>query len=112
MFIIDGAGNLLRIRRRPRDWEHRETEEDCRFIAENRRWDGDDRESVAKAIGLYDVMPNATSINERWLKQPLVRHGDPKQLIESIQAARRARDRQRAAPGSLRSIRLPANSSG
>jgi hypothetical protein len=62
MFIIDGAGNLLRIRRRPRDWEHRETEEDCRFIAENRRWDGDDRESVAKAIGLYDVMPNATSI--------------------------------------------------
>jgi hypothetical protein len=24
--------------------------------------DGDERESVAKAIGLYDVMPNATSI--------------------------------------------------
>jgi hypothetical protein len=67
MFIIDGAGNLLRIRRRPRDWERRETEEDCRFISENRRWDGDDRESVAKAIGLYDVMPNAHIDSERWL---------------------------------------------
>jgi hypothetical protein len=71
MFIIDTAGNIRRVHRRPRDWEHREAEEDCRFIPENRRWDGDDCEHVAKAIGLYDITPSDSidSANERWLKR-------------------------------------------
>jgi hypothetical protein len=71
MFVIDGGGDLRRTRRRPRNWERREIEEACRFIAENRRWDGDDCETIAKAIGLYDIIPSDSidSANERWLKR-------------------------------------------
>jgi hypothetical protein len=71
MFMIDGGGDLRRIRRRPRDWERREAEDDCRFISENRRWDSDDCECIAKAIELYDVAPSDSidSANERWLKR-------------------------------------------
>jgi hypothetical protein len=50
--VIDGGGDLRRIRRRPRDWEGREAEDDCRFISENRRWD-----------------TGTDSTNERWLKR-------------------------------------------
>jgi hypothetical protein len=54
----------------PRNWEDLEAE-DCRFIPENRRWDGDDCETIAKAIGLYDTIPSESidSANERWLKR-------------------------------------------
>jgi hypothetical protein len=71
MFLIDGGGDLRRIRRRPCDWERREAEDDCRFIAENRPWDGDDCEMIAKAIELYDIAPadSSDSDNERWLKR-------------------------------------------
>ena len=71
MFVIDGGGDLRRIRRRPRNWERREAGEACRFISETRRWDGDDCETIAKAIGLYDIAPSDSmdSSNERWLKR-------------------------------------------
>jgi hypothetical protein len=71
MFMIDGGGDIRRIGRRPRNWERREAEDDCRFIFENRRWDADDREHIAKAIGLYDIIPSDSvdSANERWLKR-------------------------------------------
>jgi hypothetical protein len=71
MFMIDGGCNLRRLRRRPRNRERGEAEEDCRFMPENRRWDGDDCEAVAKAIGLYDIAPGDSidSANERWLKR-------------------------------------------
>ena len=71
MFMIDGGGALQRIRRRPRDWERREAEDDCRFLPENRPWDVDDRERIAQTIELYDIAPSATSdsANERWLKR-------------------------------------------
>jgi hypothetical protein len=71
MFVIDGGGDLRRIRRRPRNWERREAEDDCRFLPENRRWDVDDRERIAQAIELYDVMPSDSidAANERWLKR-------------------------------------------
>jgi hypothetical protein len=71
VFVIDGGGNLRRIRRRPGNWERRETEDDCRFIPENRSWDVDDRERVARAIELYDIIPSDStdSANERWLKR-------------------------------------------
>jgi hypothetical protein len=38
---------------------------------ENRRWDVDDRERIAQAIELYDVMPSDSidAANERWLKR-------------------------------------------
>lgn len=41
MFMIDGGGEIRRIGRRPRNWERREAEDDCRFIFENRRWDAE-----------------------------------------------------------------------
>jgi len=71
MFIIDGGGNLRRVRRRPRNWELLEAEGDYRFIPENLRWDVDDRERVAQAIELYDIAPSDSidSANERWLKR-------------------------------------------
>jgi hypothetical protein len=71
VFAIDAGGDLRHIRRRPRNWERREAEDDCRFIVENRRWDGDYCETIAKAIGLYDIAPteSADSANERWLKR-------------------------------------------
>lgn len=71
MFMIDGGGDLRRIRRRPRNWERREAEDDCRFISETQRWDVDDRECIARAIGLYDIAPSDSidSFNERWLKR-------------------------------------------
>jgi hypothetical protein len=56
---------------RPGNWERRETEDDYRFIPENRSWDVDDRERIARAIELYDIIPGDSidSANERWLKR-------------------------------------------
>jgi hypothetical protein len=71
MFVIDEAGSLRHLRRRPRNWERLEAQNDCRFISENKRWDGDDCESVANAIELYDISPSESvdAANERWLKR-------------------------------------------
>jgi hypothetical protein len=71
MFVIDGLATFGVSDGGPRNWERLEAEGDCRFMSENRRWDVGDRESVAKAIGLYEIAPTDSvySANERWLKR-------------------------------------------
>ncbi len=71
MLMIDGGGNLLRVRRRPANWEQLQLRDDYRFIPENRRWDADEREWIAKSLGLYDLFGAmmSESNNEAWLKR-------------------------------------------
>ena len=70
MLMIDGGGNLCRVRRRPANWEQLQLRDDYRFIPENRSWDADERERIAKALGLYDLFGAMMcgSHNEAWLK--------------------------------------------
>src|SRR6266581_5511348 len=68
MFRIDGGGNIRRIKRRPSNWEQLEFRDDDRFISERRLWDAEECELIARAIGLYDISPDAAFSNERWLK--------------------------------------------
>ena len=71
MFMIDSGGNIRKIKRRPANVERLEFD-GYRFIPENRRWDADELEWVAKALGdLYEIAPDfvTSSENEAWLKR-------------------------------------------
>ena len=71
MLMIDGGGNLVRVRRRPANWKRLQWRDDYRFVPENRGWDADEREWIAKALGLYDLFGVSMyeSHNEAWLKR-------------------------------------------
>ncbi len=70
MFEITGGGIIKRRRQRPANWDTLECWHDYHFVPENRRWDADEREWIARAIGLYDVLPNAMySFEDRQLKR-------------------------------------------
>jgi hypothetical protein len=69
MFRIGGGGNIRRIKRRPRHWEQLELRDDYRFIPENREWDPEECELISRAIGLYDISPDASYGAEKWLKR-------------------------------------------
>lgn len=71
MFMIDAGGNIRKIKRRPANADRLEFDGN-RFIPENSRWDADELECVAKALGdLYEIAPEfvTASENEAWLKR-------------------------------------------
>ena len=70
MFVISPRRGLRRIRRRPANWDALECWHDHHFLPENRVWDADEVELVVRAIGLYDLYPNAAYLSEdHWLKR-------------------------------------------
>jgi hypothetical protein len=43
--------------------------EGWQFLAENRKWDADDREAIARATGLYSLTPTAWMYeSDQWFK--------------------------------------------
>lgn len=60
---------VARIERRPANWRMLECFGDHRFIAENRPWDADEWEILARATGLYALSPEAgLHESDRWRK--------------------------------------------
>ena len=49
-------GDLRRVRRKPAGAE-KMVLQGWHFLAENRLWDADDREAIARATGLYAITP-------------------------------------------------------
>jgi hypothetical protein len=76
MFMVDGGGKLDRVRRRPPNWQLLESRDDYRFVPENRRWDADEREWIAKSLGLYDLFGTRMrdSCNEGRLKRRAIEY--------------------------------------
>lgn len=70
MFEITGTGNIRQRRRRPANWDALECWHDYHFVPENRRLDADERELIVRAIGLYDIHPDAAyTFDDRRLKR-------------------------------------------
>jgi hypothetical protein len=61
-------GGISRIKRRPSNWEQLEYS-DYRFIPEQRIWDAEECELIARAIGLCEISPAAAYSSDRWLKR-------------------------------------------
>jgi hypothetical protein len=70
VFVIRPSGSIRRVKRRPANWDKLESWDDYHFIPENRAWDTSECELIVKAIGLYDIHPDAADpSNDRWLKR-------------------------------------------
>lgn len=62
-------GELWRVARRPHNWE-RLFLEGWAFLAENRRWDAEEREHISRASGLHQISPSewANGESDEWWK--------------------------------------------
>ena len=82
-----GEGDLARVRRRPKH-SHWMLAEHWVFVPENRRWDADDREMIAKAIGLHALNPEfGLHETDDWWKRLAREYHERRDLMEAVRIA-------------------------
>lgn len=77
-------GDLQRLRRRPAG-RGRLAAQGWTFLRENRPWDADDREVIARATGLYALSATAwTHASDRWFKAFALAYSRSRDLNQAL----------------------------